>query len=145
MIFDLLLQMISHSQELTDRGMTQKRLYSQPWLLQRRSMKLFSTRVEDAAPVPVYTAYLLHDCAGTFDELPFGEAVSGAELQSSSFLDQVNTAMAQLLHPCLYLEANLKAHPNIDLQCILIFLFDSLLCRIYNSALNWLVSYLVGQ
>lgn len=53
-------------------------------------------------------AYLLHDCAGTLDELPLGEAVSGAELQSSSFLDQVDTAMSQLLHPCLDLEANLK-------------------------------------
>lgn len=68
-------------------------------------------------------AYLLHDCAGTLDELPLGEAVSGAELQSSSFLDQVDTAMAQLLYPCLYLEANLKAQPRINL-----YLIHPLLC-----------------
>lgn len=54
-------------------------------------------------------AYLLSDCAGTLDELPFGEAVSGAELQGSSLLDQVDAAMAQLLHPRLNLEADLKA------------------------------------
>lgn len=96
----------------------------------QRHETFFSARVKDFAPVPVYTAYLLHDCTGTFDELPFGKAVSGAELQSSSFLDQVDTAMAQLLHPCLYLEANLKAHPSIDLQCILIFSFASLYCKI---------------
>lgn len=52
--------------------------------------------------------YLLHDCAGTLDELPLGEAVSGAELQSSSLLDQVDAAMAQLLDPGLYLVAHLK-------------------------------------
>lgn len=57
----------------------------------------------------IHIAYLLRDCPGTLNELPFGEAVCGAELQGSSFLNQVDTAMAQLLHPCLYLEANLKA------------------------------------
>lgn len=56
-----------------------------------------------------HIAYLLCDCTGALDELPFGEAVSRAELQGSSLLDQVNTAMAQFLHPRLYLEANLKA------------------------------------
>lgn len=65
-----------------------------------------SARVKGA--VTVCVADLLHDCAGTLNELPLGEAVSGAELQSSSFLDQVDAAMSQLLHPCLDLEANLK-------------------------------------
>lgn len=67
-----------------------------------------SATLKDAVAVSVYIAYLLRDCAGTFDELPFGEAVSGAELQGSSFLDQVDAAMAQLLHPRLYMETNLK-------------------------------------
>lgn len=49
----------------------------------------------------VHMAYLLCDCAGAFDELPFGEGVSGTELQGSSLLDQVDAAVAQLLHPCL--------------------------------------------
>ncbi len=71
--------------------------------------KLPSAWVKDAVPVCVHIAYLLCDCAGTLDELPFGEAVGGTELQGSSLLDQVDTAMAQLLHPCLYLETNLKA------------------------------------
>lgn len=65
-----------------------------------------SAQVKSA--VTMCVAYLLHDCAGTLDELPLREAVSGAELQSSSFLDQVDAAMSQLLHPCLDLEANLK-------------------------------------
>lgn len=52
--------------------------------------------------------YLLHDWAGTLDELPLGEAVSGAELQSSSFLDQVDAAVSQFLNPRLYLVTNLK-------------------------------------
>lgn len=71
-----------------------------------------------------HVAYLLHDGAGALDELPFGEAVSGAELQSSSLLDQVDTAMAQLLYPCLYLEAHLKAQPGICLDriCLLIYI-----------------------
>ena len=54
-------------------------------------------------------AYLFCDCSSTLNELPFGETVSGAELQGSSLLDQTNTAMAQFLHPCPYLESNLKA------------------------------------
>lgn len=57
----------------------------------------------------VHIAHLLCDCASTLNELPLGEAVSGAELQGASLLDQVDAAMAQLLHPGLYLEANLKA------------------------------------
>lgn len=66
-----------------------------------------SAEVKHSGFVPVSTTYLLHDCAGALDEFPFGETVCGAELQSSSFLDHVDTAMAQLLHPRLYLEANL--------------------------------------
>lgn len=62
-----------------------------------------------AVHVSTHIAYLLRDCTGALDELSFGEAVSGAELQGSSFLDQVNTAVAQFLHPWLYLETNLKA------------------------------------
>lgn len=108
-----------------------------------RHKKLPYARVKDAVPVPAYIAYLLHDCAGTLDELPFGEAVSGAELQSSSFLDQVDTAMAQLLHPCLYLEANLKAQPGIHLHRIHPLICITLLHN-YNHVLNWLVSYPAG-
>ena len=55
-----------------------------------------------------HIAYLLCDCTGTLNQFPFGEAVSGAELQGSSFLNQVDAAMAQLLHPCSYLKTNLK-------------------------------------
>lgn len=68
-------------------------------------------------------AYLLHDCAGTLDELPLGEAISGAELQSSSFLDQVDASVAQLLNPGLYLVANLEAQQVIAVlacSCLLI-------------------------
>lgn len=77
-----------------------------------------SARVKDAVAVAAHISYLLRDCAGTFDELPLGEAVSGAELQGSSLLDQVDAAMAQLLHPCLDLETNLKAQPGINLYCV---------------------------
>jgi len=55
-----------------------------------------------------HIAYHLCNCAGTLDELPFGKAVSGAELHGSSFLHHVDTAVAQILHPCLYLVTNLK-------------------------------------
>lgn len=56
--------------------------------------------------------YLLHDCSGTFYELSFGETVCGAQLQSSGFLDHIDAAVAQLLHPGFYLKANLKAQAN---------------------------------
>lgn len=91
-----------------------------------------------------HVAYLLHDRAGTLDELPFGEAVSGAELQSSSLLDKVDTAMAQLLYPCLYLEAHLKAQPGICLDCICLLTSITSLDN-YNHILNWLVSYFLFQ
>lgn len=66
-----------------------------------------SAEVKHSGFVPVSMTYLLHHSAGALDEFPFRETVCGAELQSSSFLDHVDTAMAQLLHPRLYLEANL--------------------------------------
>lgn len=62
--------------------------------------------------------YLLHDRSGTLYELSFGETVRGAQLQSSGFLDHVDAAVAQLLHPGLYLKANLKAQADFDLQPI---------------------------
>lgn len=91
-----------------------------------------------------HVAYLLHDSAGTLDELPFGEAVSGAELQSSSLLDQVDTAMAQLLYPCLYLEAHLKAQPGIRLDCIHLLIYITSLHN-SNHIPNRLVSYFLLQ
>lgn len=62
--------------------------------------------------------YLLHDGSGTLDELSLREAVRGAELQSSSFLDHVDAAVAQLLYPGLDLKANLKAQAGFALQPI---------------------------
>lgn len=75
--------------------------------LNLKKSKGFSTISFFHSPLTV-AAYLLCDCTSTLDELPLGEAVSGAELQGSSLLDQVDTAMAQFLHPRLYLEPNLK-------------------------------------
>ena len=63
----------------------------------------------DAVAAPVHMAHLLCDGAGALDELPLGEAISGAELQGPRLLNQVDTAMAQLLHSCPYLETNLKS------------------------------------
>lgn len=51
--------------------------------------------------------YLLCDHTGAIDELPFGEAVRGSDLQSSSLLDQEDAAMSQVLHPGLDLETDL--------------------------------------
>lgn len=89
------------------------------------------------------STYLLCDCAGTLDELPLGEAVSGAELQGSSLLDHVNTAVAQLLHPCLYLETNLKAQRGIDSQRIHLLICVTVPHN-HNHVLNWHVSYPAG-
>lgn len=62
-----------------------------------------------SAPFP---AYLLSDGTGTLNELPLGEAVSGAHLQGASLLNQVDTSMAQLLDPRLDLEAHLQAQSD---------------------------------
>lgn len=51
--------------------------------------------------------YLLRDCTGTINELSFGEAVGGGDLQSSGLLDQEDTPMSELLHSSLDLETNL--------------------------------------
>lgn len=65
--------------------------------------------------------YLLHDGAGALDELPLGEAISGAELQRSGFLDQEDAAVSQLLNPSLYLVTNLKAQAGgFHSVCLLI-------------------------
>lgn len=55
-----------------------------------------------------YQAYLLCDSSCTFDQLPLGEAVCGAHLERTSLLDQVDTAMPELLHTAFYLHANLE-------------------------------------
>lgn len=52
--------------------------------------------------------YLLCDCTGTIDELSFGEAVRGGDLQSSGLLDQKDTPMSELLHSSLDLKPNLN-------------------------------------
>lgn len=52
-------------------------------------------------------SYLLCDCAGTFNELSFGEAVRGSDLQSSGLLDEENAAMSKLLNTSLDLETDL--------------------------------------
>ena len=51
--------------------------------------------------------YLLGDGTGTFDELSFGEAVRGGDLQSSGLLDEEDAAVSELLHPSLDLETDL--------------------------------------
>lgn len=51
--------------------------------------------------------YLFCDCTGTFNELPFGETIRGSNLQSSSLLDEEDTAMSELLHSSLDLETDL--------------------------------------
>lgn len=53
-------------------------------------------------------SYLLCDCTGTFNELSFGEAVWGSDLQRSGLLDKEDAAMSKLLHSGLYLEPNLN-------------------------------------
>lgn len=52
-------------------------------------------------------SYLLCDCTGTFNELSFGEAVRGSDLQRSSLLDKEDAAVSKLLHSSLNLETNL--------------------------------------
>lgn len=52
--------------------------------------------------------YLFGDSAGAVDELSFSETVWGCDLQGSSLLDQRDTTVAQILHPGLDLETNLK-------------------------------------
>ena len=64
--------------------------------------------------------YLLCDSAGTLDELPLGEAVGGGDLQGPGLLDQVNAAVAQLLHAGLDLEANLDRSAGLGYIYILI-------------------------
>lgn len=52
--------------------------------------------------------HLLCDRAGAVDEFSFGEAVGGSDLQRSGFLDQEDTAVSELLHAGLDLEADLR-------------------------------------
>lgn len=52
--------------------------------------------------------YLLRDHTGAVDELPFGEAVRGSDLQSSSLLHQEDAAVSEVLHPVLDLETDLE-------------------------------------
>lgn len=52
--------------------------------------------------------YLLRDGAGAFDELPFGEAVGGGDLQGSGLLDEEDASVSELLHSCFNLETNLE-------------------------------------
>lgn len=66
----------------------------------------------------VSVTHLFHDRSGALDKLSFGEAVRRAQLQSSGFLDHVDAAVPQLLHPGLDLKANLKAQAGFDLQPI---------------------------
>lgn len=58
-------------------------------------------------PCPGAAPYLLCDCAGTLDELPFGVAVCGAYLERPRLLHQEDTAVAQVLHTSANLEADL--------------------------------------
>lgn len=90
--------------------------------------------------------YLLHDCAGTFDELPLGEAISGAELQSSSFLDQVDASVAQLLNPGLNLVANLEASRSFQ-SCkylsmyVYVYVYLSISIRILAHIYTYHIQY----
>ena len=52
--------------------------------------------------------YLLCDCTGTLDELPLGVAVRGAHLEGPRLLHQEDAAVAQVLHTCANLEADLR-------------------------------------
>lgn len=62
--------------------------------------------------------YLLRDGAGAFDELPFGEAVGGGDLQGSGLLDEEDASVSELLHSRFNLETNLedKQHSGLLLR-----------------------------
>lgn len=52
--------------------------------------------------------HLLCDSSRAVDELAFGEAIRGGDLQSSGLLDQEDASMSKLLHSSLDLETNLE-------------------------------------
>lgn len=64
--------------------------------------------VPTAVSTPGAVPYLLRDCAGTLNELPLGVAVRGAYLEGPCLLHEEDAAMAQVLHTCANLEADLQ-------------------------------------